>query len=324
MTISVRTYPHVPNEASCKTGQPMSNLSVASPCLESANCLNGYMLGGVKTVVYEAHTLLNQSGTGYLYTYRHPNAMYQDVVILVNDAKGDGVQAVYVTAGAGSTLTWNSDGTTSGKFVAFRAPWAASDSGIEPIEITFSNALLRSTVLFDHPRSYLESTDDRLVYQDPTYPAIGAMRDHAVAVSADSGPSGISSEISGAWTRHRRQVFGYWATDANAPSWTSTSYTALWQDIRVRARQKRSTDTTRNVVVAIRSKSSAATNYTVRATSSGAGGSDTVTLNNTAYALNTDLVIPVSCTADDFVKVEALHASAGPTGKIQSVSIIEE
>jgi len=326
MTISVPIYPHLPGRSVLQTGRPMSALSIANPCLQSSNHLGAHLLGGLRAIVCDPTQIDDYDGEGYLYTYRHPQALYANVGIELGYNTNNEGASISVTAGTGTTITktWATGaGSPTDQWLWFRAPWASGDSGIQPIHIEFEGVLISKTILFDHPRQYLESGEERLIYQDATYPAIGLMYDHAIGVSASSGPSGITDKIKDIWTNYKRQFYGLWLDPTvDKIDITSGVFANIFSsglEIRCQARRKKAA-TSKLIAVCLRSKVTSG-EYEVKLTT----GVETITeaFTGTSYGLNQVSILASTETLDS-LKIEARISSGAGTLSIVSVSVMEE
>jgi len=322
--VSVRVYNSAAllADTTVQTAAPCSSLRLADPAGRLINHANGYLLGGLRHCQNQNSYGADTNDSARIYSYRHPNCDYVDVLVTIGQDISES-WSLSVTAGDGAAQTISLTALYDlGTAIMIRAPWGASSTGAHPITVTWTSLNIRSIAIWDVPRETLGSGDGQISSYDPSYPAIGTTIERVIAPSTVAGPLGMVQETINAWTNYRRQLMSWWTTTSTTATITAGSYTDFFGGVgfRVRDRQKRSSDTTRDSTWYVWSWCSVGVDeYSIRISS----GSDNVvtTRTNTTAAWSTAMSgLAVSCVSDDSITIEGKINSGSGTVYLGAVS----
>ena len=278
-------------------------------------------------------TATDTNDTARVYTYRHPDCDFVDVVIGVDTGALQTAWVVTATAGAGTTITATAGYLLeSQSTIRLRCPWDANDSGDQVVTVTWEHVTIRRMYMWDVPRQILSTGDNGIRFADSTYGRIGLGAEWYIAESNEAGPKAMIQELRDAWAYYQPQIFSWW-TPTSAP-FTSTADAAGGKgsasDIfdgatfKHRCRQKRSTDTTQTTRWWVRAYCGSSTTYSLKVTTT-SGGSTTVTGKTNTSAAWIDIVdVDMSSDADDTFYIEAWRTAGSGTISVEAVSGIED
>ena len=213
----VMTRFQAPASRDVRVARPVSSLRLGVPVAHGANHLLGHVLGGQRHLQVIGGVPATRTDTARIYTYRHPNCDYIDVLIRIAGDAAQTTWSVTVTAGGGTPVTIAPGGeATAGTIYSIRAPWDSDDTGYQEITVAYEDVAIRMLAIYDVPRASLGSGDTRAELSDATHRRISLMADGYVAESSTSGPNGLTDLVRSAWSGYYPQVVSWW-THSSAP-----------------------------------------------------------------------------------------------------------